>query len=181
MKKPIIFVLVVLALSFPHTTRPQDWATAMDKVYADESHCLTLPEIRSDKDNPITCYCRDAVEGARYVWFTYVLSGKDQNLNGPFLTLEIRAKELCGESFDVHKATVTKTWKWSGPEVVRNYPSDSEIKRISPDSNGFRLVKLNVRLTYRDAQGRVTKIENYTALEKFPPNWDSLPSTKNPR
>jgi len=168
MKNRIVLVLVVLALPFSHTTRAQDWAPAMDKVYADESHCLVLPEIRSDKDNPITCYCRDAIEGARYVWFTYVLSGKDQNLNGPLFTLEIRAKELCGESFDVHKAMVTKNWRWSGPEVVRNYPSDSEIKRISPDSKGFRLVKYKVRLIYRDPQGRVMKIENFTALDRLP-------------
>ena len=26
----------------------------LDKLYADESHCLVCPEIRSDKDNPIS-------------------------------------------------------------------------------------------------------------------------------
>ena len=42
----------------------------LDKLYADESHCLVSPEIRSDKDNPISCFCRDAIADARYLYFT---------------------------------------------------------------------------------------------------------------
>jgi len=138
MKKPITLVVLALSLSFPRATRAQDWATEMDKIYADQGHCLALPEIRSDKDNPISCYCRDAIVDARYVYFTYLLPGKDRNLNGIFLALQMHAQGICGKNMDdVMKATETENWKWGGPEVVRNYPPDSEIKRMSPDSNGF--------------------------------------------
>jgi hypothetical protein len=40
-----------------------------DTLYADESHCLASPEIRSDKDNPISCFCRDTIADARYLYF----------------------------------------------------------------------------------------------------------------
>ncbi len=75
---------------------------------------------------------------------------------------------MCGKSYHVHEATMKENWKWNGPEVVRDYPPDSEIEHISPDSNGFRLVKYKVRLVYRDSQGRVMKVENFTAAEKLP-------------
>jgi hypothetical protein len=42
----------------------------LDKLYADESHCLVRPEIRSDKDNPISRFCRDAIADAWYLYFT---------------------------------------------------------------------------------------------------------------
>jgi hypothetical protein len=42
----------------------------LDKLYADESHCLVSPEIRSDKDNSISCFCRDAIADALYLDFT---------------------------------------------------------------------------------------------------------------
>ncbi len=168
MKRRLPFVLAVLAVSFPHTTRAQARATDIDKVYADETHCLTLPEIRSDGDSAISCSCRDSIVDARYVYFTYLLPGKDQNLNGVFLTLQRDAQEMCGKSYHVHEATMKENWKWNGPEVVRDYPPDSEIEHISPDSNGFRLVKYKVRLVYRDSQGRVMKVENFTAAEKLP-------------
>jgi hypothetical protein len=186
-KKRIVLVLVVvLRLALPHTTRAQDWATALDKIYMDESHCLVAPEIRSDKDNPISCFCRDAVADARYVYSTYILSGKDRNLNGTFLALQRRAKETCGQNFDqnfdvIVEATESENWKWSGPEVARTYPPDSEIKGISPDSNGFRLVKYMVRLTYLDPQGRVTKVKSFTALDRLPADADSHSFTRTPR
>lgn len=62
----------------------------MDEVYRDESHCLTSPEIRGDKDAPISCYCRDAIAETRYVYFTYLLSAKDDNLSGVVLALQER-------------------------------------------------------------------------------------------
>src|SRR5579864_8850222 len=40
-----------------------------DTLYADESHCLASPEIRSDKDNPMSCFCRDTIADARYLYF----------------------------------------------------------------------------------------------------------------
>jgi len=62
MKKPTVLALaVVMQLALPHTTRAQGWMPAMDKLYQDESHCLTSPEIRSDKDNSISCYCRGPI------------------------------------------------------------------------------------------------------------------------
>jgi hypothetical protein len=145
----------------------------MDEIYADQSHCLTLPEIRSDKDAPISCYCRDAIAEGRYVYFTYLLSGKDQNLNGPFLALQERAKQQCSRDYDaVYDATEKKDWKWNGPEVVRTYPADDVIERIDPvKSDGKptgRWVPFTVQLVYRDAQGHVVKTENYSGREFVP-------------
>lgn len=45
----------------------QSWMSEMDKVYRDESHCLTLADMRGDKDKPISCFCRDRLADARYV------------------------------------------------------------------------------------------------------------------
>src|SRR5215472_9285331 len=95
-----VFVALWLGLASPNATRSQDlatskprprgWMTDLDKIYGDESHCLVAPEVRSEKDKPISCYCRDAVTDARYVYKTYVLTGKDPNLNGTFLALQRR-------------------------------------------------------------------------------------------
>jgi len=143
----------------------------LDRVYADESHRLVGPEIRGNSDNPISCYCRDAIADARYVYFTYLLSAKDPNLNGTFLALMDRAERQCSLEYDVLlKASETENWKWSGPEVTRTYPPDGEIERITPDGKGLRLVKYKVRLTYRDQQGRIARAENFTATELLPPN-----------
>ena len=145
----------------------------MDQIYMDESHCLTSPEIRSDKDSAISCYCRDAIEDARYVHFTYLLSWKDRNLNGTFLTLQQHAVETCGQSYDlISDATETKDWTWNGPEVIRTYPPDEVIQRISPevrDGKPFgRWVPFTVQLVYHDDHGRVTRTENYASRELFP-------------
>ena len=48
-------------------------------VYSDESHCLVEPEIRGESDKPNSCYCRDAIVDARYVYQNYVIMGKDRN------------------------------------------------------------------------------------------------------
>ncbi len=129
------------------------------------------PEIRGDKDSPISCYCRDAIADARYVYQTYLLTGKDRNLNGTYLILESYARQMCGEGYDVIAATQAKGWQWPGLQVTRKYPSDSTIGLIRPDSKGFRTVEYKVRLVYRDPQGRVTKVDNFTALERLPPNF----------
>lgn len=147
----------------------------MDKVYRDQSHCLTSPEIRSDNDVPISCFCRDDIAIARYVYVTYLLSGKDRNLNGAFLALQQRATGSCGEAIDViMDKTQAKEWKWDGPEVVRTYPSDEVIERISPKmENGKpvgRWVPFTVQLIFRDAQGKITRTENYSSRE-FDPVW----------
>jgi hypothetical protein len=157
--------------------------STMDDIYRDESHCLTSPEIRGDRDAPISCYCRDAIAEARYVHLTYLLSWKDRNLNGVFLHLQERAIETCGNpNFGdpnygvIYDATTTKDWKWSGPEVVRTYPPQDVIERISPErfdgkKDGKptgRWVPFTVQLVYRDAQGRVTKTENYSSREFEP-------------
>ena len=145
----------------------------MDKIYKDESHCLTSPEIRNDKDSAISCFCRDAVEDARYVYLTYIHSGKDKNLNGAYLALEQLASEQCGKSIGaiIHE-TMVEEWKWNGPEVVRTYPSDEVIDRISPDvTDGKpvgRWVPFTVQLVYRDAQGHVVRTENYASREYEP-------------
>ena len=58
-----------------------------------------------------------------------------------------------------------EAWRWSGPEVTREYPPDSDIGHIRPDSEGFRTVRYKVHLIYRDQGGRVTRVESFTALD----------------
>jgi hypothetical protein len=164
----------------PALQHAQDWPTAMQKVYMDESHCLTSPEIRNDHDNPISCYCRDAIVDARYVYFTYLLSEKDANLNGTFLTLQRDAEEQCSRDTaqrnaadfiqNIYDAITSKDWKWSGPEVVSTFPPDDVIKRIKPsgEHSAGRWVPFTVQLVYRDAQGRVTRTEEYSTREFRP-------------
>ena len=84
MKKLAAHLLLVLAIASPHAAGAQGQTNCLDKVYADESHCLVGPEIRSDRDNPISCYCRDAIVDARYVYFTYLLQGKTETLTEHF-------------------------------------------------------------------------------------------------
>jgi hypothetical protein len=140
--------------------------TEMDRLYADESHCLTSADMRGDKDQHISCFCRDVIAEARYVHFTYLLAGKDRNLNGVFLQLQADAHATCGSEYDAFGATMSKDWKWNGPEVVRTYPSDEAINRIEPEKRDGRVVgrwvPFTVQLVYRDAQGHVTRTENYS-------------------
>ncbi len=153
------------------------WMTEMQKVYTDESHCLTSADMRGDKDNAISCYCRDAIANARYVYFAYFLTHKDDNFAGIFLALQDYAGEKCSrdtaERLDmdfiskIDDATTSKDWKWSGPDVARTYPSDDVIKRIKP-SGATRWVPFTIHLVYRDAQGRVTRTEEYSSRESFP-------------
>src|SRR5689334_4125635 len=114
-------VLLAVSLCARHqTASAQASPTELDKIYADESHCLLGPEIRSDKDNPISCFCRDAITDARYVHLTYVLPERDANLRGTVLSLEVLARQMCGENYDVHKTVFeADNWKWDGPQVVR--------------------------------------------------------------
>jgi hypothetical protein len=57
-------------------------------------------------------------------------------------------------------------WKWSGPEVVRTYPSDDVVKRIPLEKGrSGRWVPFTVQLVYRNAQGKVTRTENYSSRE----------------
>jgi len=145
---------------------------AMNEVYRDESHCLTEADVRSDRDSQITCQCRDAIMDARYIYFTYLLPARDGNLTGPILALQQHAAETCGQdSRAAHEATQTREWTWGGPEVVRTYPSDDVIQRIRPkvkDGKPFgRWVPFTIQLVYHDAQGRVTRTENYPSKELF--------------
>jgi hypothetical protein len=108
---------------------------------------------------------------ARYVYENYLLTGKDRNLNGTYLTLEQYAQQICGKQYDVVvKAIQTKDWQWNGPQVTREYPPERKINQIQPDSKGFQTVEYKVHLTYRDLEGIVTKVENFTALDKLPSN-----------
>lgn len=193
--KAVVVVLLAAGITFGQSTvkskhqdlRPDTAATPnatnkMDEIYGDQSHCLTLPEIRSDKDASISCYCRDAIAEGRYVYFSYLLSGKDQNLNGPFLALQELAKQQCSQDYDaIHDATETNDWKWNGPEVVRTYPADDVVERIEPvNKEGKpigRWVPFTVQLVYRDAQGHVIRTENYSSREFDP----VFPSRKSER
>lgn len=143
------------------TSPPEPLAGSFQKVYTDESRCLAGPEIRNDTDNPISCYCRDALVDVRYVYQTYIVTGKDNNLVGAGLALEQHAQQMCGDNSFLAAEKVE--WKWTGPEIMRLYPPDAEIERIAPDAKGFRRVPYKVRLTFRDARGTVAKVEDYDA------------------
>jgi hypothetical protein len=173
--KVIAVVIFLACISFGQSTvKPKEQGLrikTMDEIYGDEGHCLTLPEIRSDKDDPISCYCRDAIAEARYVYFTYLLTGKDRNLNGAFLALYEIANQKCGHDV-IGESSENKDWKWDGPEVVRTYPSDDVIERITPEkSEGKatgRWVPFTVQLIYRDGLGHVIRTDNYSSREFEP-------------
>src|SRR5208337_4593936 len=118
-----VFVALSLGVASPCLAWAQGAGKTPDEIYKDESHCLVAPEIRSERDKAISCYCRDALTDARYVYQTYLLAGKDQNLGGAYLTLESNATRLCGEEYGVIRAAQDADWRWSGPEVIRRYPS----------------------------------------------------------
>jgi hypothetical protein len=177
--------LVVLPILVSSTHGQGSAPINLTKVYRDETHCLVAPEIRAAAEDPnvryrrpetISCYCRDALVDARYVYQTYLITGKDLNLDGVYLNLAVGAADKCGiEVADVDRAARTKEWQWYGPEVVRKYPSDSAIEQIKPDSNGLRAVRYEVLLTYRDPQGRAKNFETFSAVEKLPKGFKTAP------
>jgi hypothetical protein len=144
----------------------------LDKIYQDQSHCLTAPDMRGDKDRPISCFCRDAIVMARYVHTEYLLSMKDRNLSGIFLTLVQGIPDQCGAQYETAlEMAESEKWVWDGPEVVRVYPPDEVIKRIPPVPNSktvMRWVPYTVQLLFRDVSGRVSHTENYSSRELVP-------------
>ncbi len=156
-----------------NTGRAQALRNSLNRIYEDETHCLVAPEVLNERDKPISCFCRDALTDARYLFHTYILSMKDGNLNGAYLILERHAAEICG-GYDAVRKTERKDWQWNGPEVIRKYPPDREIEQIKPDKNGTRNVLYQVYLTYRDPQGRVAKVESFKVVDKFPPGYRKL-------
>ena len=129
------FIVVICFLSCVPCLLAQDASRekTLDSIYKDESHCLTEADIRADSDYSISCWCRDSIVDARYVYFQYLLPGKDPNLNGTFLALTSHIRESCGKGYDGLKIAMNPDWKWNGPEVVRIYPPDEVIKRIAPE------------------------------------------------
>lgn len=179
-------VLAALSLVLVDHGQGQEKTGAdLKKVYRDETHCLLAGEVRSAADNPnvrqrrpeeISCSCRDALADTRYVYQTYLITGKDDNLSSGYLSLAVQAERMCGRtSSDVHSATVEKEWRWDGPEVIRKYPPDGSIELIKPDSSGLRTVKYEVLLTYRDAQGRAANFETFSTTERLPKNFKASP------
>jgi len=169
LKRSILISTGLVTLVFfvlPTTAGAQ--GSSLDKIYADESHCLTGPEIRSDKDSPTSCYCRDAIMDARYIWQTYLLTGKDHNLNGAELVLQRNVTLMCGEHYDVHNAVEVEDWKWNGPEVVRTSPPDDVLRQIKPDSQGMIHYEYTVVILQRDSGGNVTKTDSFTAHDMVP-------------
>ena len=172
MKRLVCFFTLFLILEWPIFSYAWEFVNMnkMDMVYSDESHCLVAHEIRGQDDNSISCFCRDAIMDARYVYENYLLTQRDTNLNGVFLTLVEHAQLMCGEKFDVYKATQNTEWQWNGPQVMREYPPEKEINDIQPDSKGFRTVAYKVRLIYRDSKGIVIKVEKFPSLDRLPLN-----------
>ncbi len=139
---------------------PVPGTNTLNNIYFDESHCLTVADMRGDKDKSISCFCRDAIVDARYLYFTY---GKDPNLTGAFLELVNRIQQQCGYASNIALDVARrKNWKWNGPEVVRTYPPDDIIKRIEP-KDGVRSVPFTIQLIYRDDKGQITHTENYSS------------------
>jgi hypothetical protein len=165
-----LLALAILAWRACSYAGPLGDGNSLEKIYSDESRCLVAPEIRGETDDSISCFCRDAITDARYVHQNYLINGKDRNLIGVYLALLDHVWRMCGAHFDALESTQAKDWRWSGPEVTRDYPPDSEIDQIRADSKGFRSVRYSVQLTYRDPGGRVTRVENFTALDLLPAN-----------
>jgi hypothetical protein len=195
-KQPILRVSIVsvAVLGWVAVARAQHLPTELGRIYADESHCLVAPEIRSVKDSPISCQCRDAIADARYVHSTYILTGKDRNLTRILLALQRYAGEMCSrdaaEALEpdfiskIHAATMEKNWKWDGPEVVRTYPPDEVIRQIKPDSRGMISVQYTVVILQRDSQGQVTRSESFSAVDRILPALlkpEALSQTRRPR
>lgn len=142
----------------------------LNRIYRDESHCLTIADMRGDQDKRISCFCRDAIVDARYV-HTYL--PKDRNLSGVFLAMVERVEQQCGQSGDASLNVAIRTdWKWDGPEVVRTYPPDDVVERIEPRSLGgkavARSVPFTVQVIYRNESGKVTRTENFSSAELIP-------------
>src|SRR5215471_9688791 len=163
----IAVTVLMLGIVSVEVVRSQNQVNDLDKVYTDETHCLVAPEIRNESDKPMSCWCRDALVDARYVYHTYVLTEKDRNLNGTYLTLEKEISHTCGDGYPV-TAVEERSWQWNGPEVTRTFPTEKEIAVLKPDANGVRTVRYRVRLTHHDLQGHVTRVESYNASEKLP-------------
>jgi hypothetical protein len=143
----------------------------LERVYRDESHCLTAADMRGDQDKRISCFCRDAIIDARYL---YRYLSKDSNLSGVFLAMLDHVEQQCGKAGETswNDVATRTTWKWDGPEIVRTYPPDDVISRIEPRSVGgkivVRSVPFTVQLIYRNENGKITRTENYSSVEEAP-------------
>jgi hypothetical protein len=160
MKLRILVLIAALIMSLTFTVFAYS-QNSLNAIYEDESHCLVGPEIEGEKDKPISCYCRDAIVDARYVWSTYLIAGKDQNLNGSYLTLWSNVEKMCGNRRNDFE---NANWHWNGPEIRREYPTNQEVQKIQPDKNGFRIVKYKFDILYSDSKKNQSRI----AFEKVP-------------
>jgi hypothetical protein len=161
-------ILAILLLAAPPSVAAQaknapSWFSELDRVYSDESHCLTSADMRGDGDMPISCRCRDAIADAHYVWFTYLVTEKDTNLRGIFYALADRIGNTCGAKVSASRPHTLRDWKWDGPEVVRTYPSAEVIDRIQPDSQRRRWIPFTVQLVFRNARGGVIRTDTYSS------------------
>lgn len=135
----------------------------------------TKAKDRQRVPNHISCFCRDALADMYYIYHTYLITGKDANLNGPYLSLEITTKRICErEDADVQNIAERRIWQWDGPEITRIYPPDREVELLKPDARGFRNVPYTVVLTYRDSSGQTIDVKTFHAVEQLPPNFKSL-------
>lgn len=70
-----VILAALASLVFGRAAYAQTQNTDLNRVHSDHSHCLVtyyLPdlssEIRNEKDDPISCRCRDAMLDLRYVY-----------------------------------------------------------------------------------------------------------------
>jgi len=159
---PIVTIIILMTSNLEAGINPLGNEDSGGMVYGDDSHCLVANELRGMKDKPISCFCRDAIMDARYLYQTYLITRKDQKLYGAYLTLENHAQQMCGEKYDVCKAIQTKEWQWDGPQVTRGH----EVKILS-NNDGSRSLEYKVYLTYFGTRGDVIKADSFTTVDKL--------------
>lgn len=112
--------LLLAACLAPDRVPPDAAAPSIDlnAIYQDESNCLVAPEIRTQADRPRSCFCRDALLDVWYVHSRYIAQGRDPNMNGPYMSLQLRAQDTCGKSVDVNAVSRMAMWTWPPPMLT---------------------------------------------------------------
>lgn len=84
-------------------------------IYQSEEACSKPADAPTDDHTGMaSCYCRDDIADARYVYFKYVDGSRDRNLSGVFLGLQRRIREDCGPAANGFRLARDKDWRWTG-------------------------------------------------------------------